>query len=191
MEDALDSLIKVEVLCPLAALLEQLEHRVLGLAAARIAVAPERYVLCLQRHARRDQHLLALAFHLAELELELREQKDTFHAVCGVVEALGNASHTCLADPSDADVDHDRCRLLHGAIVGDDRQNVIMARFMRQRLRVADGALVVDGEGLIDRENLVFADIAEERRAVLVGGFDANYFLIQAPLVNFGHVRRL
>lgn len=62
---------------------------------------------------------------------------------------------------------------------------------MRQRFRVANGALIVDGERLIGRQDVVLADVAEERCAIAIGRLDANHLLVQAAFVDLGDVRGL
>lgn len=68
---------------------------------------------------------------------------------------------------------------------------MIMTGLVRERLRVSNRSFIVNCEWLVRRQNLIFANVAEKWRAVLVCCFYANDFLIKAALVDLGDVRRL
>lgn len=50
---------------------------------------------------------------------------------------------------------------------------------------------LVDGKGLVPGDDLVFADVAEFRRAVVVVSFHLHDFVVESVFVGVGRVRLL
>lgn len=81
--------------------------------------------------------------------------------------------------------------LLHAAVVGNDAEDVVVRSLVIEGLGVANGALVIDDEGLVGRQDLIFADVTEFGGAVAIRRLDSHHFLIEATFVHGAHVGRL
>jgi hypothetical protein len=76
------------------------------------------------------------------------------------------------------------------AIVGHHAEYVIVGPLVVQRFRVPDDPFHVDDERLIRSEYFIFADVAELRRAIPIGGLDSDDLAVDPSLVHLSDVAR-
>lgn len=149
--------------------------------AVGVAVAALPYVIGRQGEGRSD--ITQDARRVAELQLGGGKKRLGTYAG-GVVDSFRYAAPAWRANPVHLDGHHRRSRLLHSAVVGDDAEDVVVGTLVVQRLGVSYGALVVDDERLISRQDLVLANVAEFRRAVPIGSLHSHDLFVQASLVD-------